>query len=94
MDDANTSPSALPFRRSGSFRDVIDHVRIRVPDLDAARAFYRRTFELLDGPEPAEGGGFIEWTDFSITQESGERPATRGLHLGFRADSTRRVDDW
>jgi catechol 2,3-dioxygenase-like lactoylglutathione lyase family enzyme len=94
MDDANTSPSALPFRRSGSFRGVIDHVRIRVPDLDAARAFYRRTFELLDGPEPAEEGGFIEWTDFSITQESGERPATRGLHLGFRADSTRRVDDW
>jgi catechol 2,3-dioxygenase-like lactoylglutathione lyase family enzyme len=73
---------------------VIDHVTIRVPDLDAARAFYGRTFEALHGPEPAEGGGFIEWSDFSITQESGERPATRGLHLGFRADSTRRVDDW
>jgi len=73
---------------------VIDHVTIRVPDLDAARAFYGRTFELLDGPEPAEGGGFIEWIDFSITQETTERPATRGLHIGFRADSTRQVDDW
>jgi catechol 2,3-dioxygenase-like lactoylglutathione lyase family enzyme len=73
---------------------VIDHVTIRVPSLDAAGAFYGRTFELLEGPDPAEGGGFIEWTDFSITQESPERPATRGLHIGFRADSIRQVDDW
>ena len=73
---------------------MIDHVTIRVPDLDAARAFYGRTFALLDGPEPAEVGGFVAWTDFSITEETTERPATRGLHIGFRADSTRQVDDW
>ena len=73
---------------------MIDHVTIRVPDLEAARAFYGRTFELLGGPEPAEGGGFVEWTDFSIARETPERPATRGLHLGFRADSTREVDEW
>jgi catechol 2,3-dioxygenase-like lactoylglutathione lyase family enzyme len=73
---------------------VIDHVTIRVPDLDAARAFYGRTFELLNGPEPVEGGGFVEWDDFSITQETPERPVTRGLHIGFRADSAREVDDW
>jgi catechol 2,3-dioxygenase-like lactoylglutathione lyase family enzyme len=73
---------------------VIDHVTIRVPNLDAARAFYGRTFELLDGPEPVEGGGFIEWADFSIIQETAEQPVTRGLHIGFRADSTREVDDW
>jgi catechol 2,3-dioxygenase-like lactoylglutathione lyase family enzyme len=73
---------------------VIDHVTIRVPDLDAARAFYGRTFELLNGPEPVEGGGFVEWNDFSITQETPDRPITRGLHIGFRADSAREVDDW
>jgi catechol 2,3-dioxygenase-like lactoylglutathione lyase family enzyme len=73
---------------------VIDHVGIRVPDLEAARAFYGRTFELLSGPEPVEGGGFVEWTDFAIGEETPDRPVTRGLHLGFRADSTREVDDW
>jgi catechol 2,3-dioxygenase-like lactoylglutathione lyase family enzyme len=73
---------------------VIDHVGIRLPDLDAARAFYGRTFELLSGPEAEEGGGFIEWNDFAIGQETPDRPTTRGLHIGFRADSTREVDHW
>ena len=73
---------------------MIDHVGIRVPDLGAARAFYGRTFELLSGPAPEEGGGFIEWTDFAISEETPDRPVTRGLHIGFRADSTRQVDDW
>jgi len=73
---------------------VIDHVGIRLPDLRAARAFYARTLELLDGPEPFEGGGFVEWNDFAIGQETAERPTTRHLHIGFRADSARQVDDW
>ncbi len=73
---------------------MIDHVGIRLPDLEAARDFYARTLEVLDGPEPFEGGGFVEWNDFAIGQEAAERPATRRLHIGFRADSRRQVDDW
>src|SRR4051794_25173025 len=73
---------------------MIDHVTIRVPHLEAGHAFYGRTFELLDGPAPVVSGGFVEWTDFSIAEESRERPATRRLHLGFRAETTRQVDDW
>jgi catechol 2,3-dioxygenase-like lactoylglutathione lyase family enzyme len=74
---------------------VIDHVTIRVPDLNAARRFYISSFELLAlTGEPAEGGGFVEWNDFSIAQETPERPATRRLHLGFRAESPTVVDAW
>jgi catechol 2,3-dioxygenase-like lactoylglutathione lyase family enzyme len=74
---------------------VIDHVTIRVPDLDGGRRFYRQAFQLLAYPDaPAEGGGFIEWTDFSITEETPERPATRRLHVGFYAESPAAVDAW
>ena len=73
---------------------MIDHVGIRLPDLGVARGFYARTFELLDGPEPFEGGGYVEWEDFVIGEETAERPTTRRLHIGFRADSRRQVDDW
>ncbi len=73
---------------------MIDHVTIRVPDLDAARAFYGHALRLLGGPEPVEGGSFIEWGDFSIAEETPDRPATRRLHVGFRAGSDREVDDW
>ena len=74
---------------------MIDHVTIRVPDLDQGRRFYSQVFELLAYPgPPAEGGGFVEWTDFSITQQTPERPVTRGLHVGFYARSRADVDVW
>jgi catechol 2,3-dioxygenase-like lactoylglutathione lyase family enzyme len=79
----------------GSLAGVIDHVTIRVSDLDAGRRFYGHVLGLLAYPgAPAEGGGFIEWTDFSITQASSEHPATRGLHLGFYAESAAAVAAW
>ncbi len=74
---------------------MIDHVTIRVPDLDEGRRFYSRLFELLGcRSPPVEGGGFVEWTDFSITQETPQRPATRRLHTGFYAESPTVVDAW
>lgn len=74
---------------------MIDHVTIRVPDLDEGGRFYTAVFELLAYPDgPAEGGRFIEWTDFSITEETPEQPATRRLHIGFRAESPAVVDAW
>jgi catechol 2,3-dioxygenase-like lactoylglutathione lyase family enzyme len=74
---------------------VIDHVTIRVPDIDEARRFYSATFKLLGftGDE-TKGGGFVEWNDFSIARASAERAATRHLHLGLRADSSSVVDAW
>jgi len=73
---------------------VIDHVTIRVPDFDAGRAFYGRALQLLGGPEPVEGGGFVEWADFSLTEETSDRPVTRRLHVGFYAESPQVVDGW
>lgn len=74
---------------------MIDHVTIRVPDLDVARSFYALSFELLAFPgEPFESDGFVEWNDFSLAQESEDRPATRGLHVGLRAESPAVVDAW
>ena len=74
---------------------MIDHVTIRVPDFDEGRRFYSHVFELLGYPDaPAEGGGFVEWTDFSITRETPERAATRRLHVGFHAASPTVVDAW
>lgn len=69
---------------------MIDHVTIRVPDLGAARAFYGRALELLGGPEPSEGGGFVDWGDFSLTEATADRAATRRLHLGFCAECGQR----
>jgi catechol 2,3-dioxygenase-like lactoylglutathione lyase family enzyme len=74
---------------------VIDHVTIRVPELEASRHFYARALALLDFPAPpTEGEGFVEWHDFSIAQASDERPATRGLHVAFQATSRAKVDEW
>ena len=74
---------------------MIDHVTIRVPDLDEGRRFYRQVFELLAYPEgPAEGGGFSEWTNFSITEATPEHSVTRRLHIGFYAAAPELVDAW
>jgi catechol 2,3-dioxygenase-like lactoylglutathione lyase family enzyme len=74
---------------------MIDHVTIRVPDLDEGQRFYAKAFELLAFPEPPwEGGGLIEWNDFSISQATTERPATRRLHVGFYAPTPAAVDAW
>jgi catechol 2,3-dioxygenase-like lactoylglutathione lyase family enzyme len=74
---------------------VIDHVTIRVSDLDASRRFYRRALELVGFPgPPAEGDDGSEWNDFSIGPERDDRPATRGLHIAFHAGSREQVDAW
>jgi catechol 2,3-dioxygenase-like lactoylglutathione lyase family enzyme len=74
---------------------MIDHLTIRVPELEESRRFYSRALELLDFPgPPTEGQGFLEWNDFSIAQATAERPATRRLHIGFHAISRDKVDAW
>jgi catechol 2,3-dioxygenase-like lactoylglutathione lyase family enzyme len=70
---------------------VFDHVTIRVPDLDEARALYGLALEQLGFGEPATDGENYEWNDFSF---SADGPVTRGLHIGFAASSRRAVDEW
>jgi catechol 2,3-dioxygenase-like lactoylglutathione lyase family enzyme len=61
---------------------VFDHVTIRVSDLAASRRFYETVLT-------ATG---IEWDDWSIVPAAAGEPVTRGLHVGFGAESRDDVD--
>jgi catechol 2,3-dioxygenase-like lactoylglutathione lyase family enzyme len=75
--------------------DVFDHVTIRVADVEASRRFYELGLERLGYGEPYRGRHFFEWEDPSISAAREDRPATRNLHLGLLARSSREeVDRW
>ena len=73
---------------------MIDHVTIRVDDLEQSRRFYALALELLGAPEPAVGEDFVEWNDFSLAPASRERRSTRRLHVAFQAPSREAVGTW
>jgi len=74
---------------------MIDHVTIRVPDLAVGRRFYGLALELLGhGDLAGEGGGFVEWHDFSIAEAKPGEESTSRLHIAFRASSRSAVDEW
>lgn len=73
---------------------MIDHVTIRVADLDLAHDFYERALRLLDRPQTGEADRGFEWNDFSIVAATTERSPTRRLHIGFGARDRDQVDDW
>jgi catechol 2,3-dioxygenase-like lactoylglutathione lyase family enzyme len=71
---------------------VFDHVTNRVSSRAASEQFYELVLAML-GVEPTyTGEQFVEWEDFSLAQASGEKPVTRGLHVGFVAPSREHVD--
>jgi catechol 2,3-dioxygenase-like lactoylglutathione lyase family enzyme len=81
---------------SGIIRLVpIDHVTIRVADLERSLRFYDRVFTLLglEGERHDSDLGH-EWEDFSIAPADAEHPPTHGLHIGFAARSRAQVDEW
>jgi catechol 2,3-dioxygenase-like lactoylglutathione lyase family enzyme len=72
----------------------IDHLWIRVPDLDATARFYERLsqytgFRLKSRP-PGRVHFDGEGTSFALLDD--ERADTKNLHLAFGADSNRTVD--
>ncbi|MBB4662138.1 VOC family protein [Conexibacter arvalis] len=67
---------------------MFDHVTITVADREASVPVYAAILATL-GIEPT---AFDEFGDFSIASASDARPATRGLHIGFRAPSRAAVD--
>jgi catechol 2,3-dioxygenase-like lactoylglutathione lyase family enzyme len=73
---------------------MFDHVTVRVFELAASRRFYELALATLGFGEPADGGGFCEWHDFSIAQAGDDRPVTRNLHVAFVAQSREEVDGW
>jgi catechol 2,3-dioxygenase-like lactoylglutathione lyase family enzyme len=68
---------------------MFDHVTIRVSNLEASLSFYRTLLQR----EP-KGSTYFEWDDFGFAQADGDHPVTRNLHVGFRAESRREVDEF
>jgi catechol 2,3-dioxygenase-like lactoylglutathione lyase family enzyme len=74
----------------------IDHLWIRVRDLDAASAFYAATMQhtgLREGRRWAEGCQFRgAWATFSLVADGA--PVTEHLEIAFPAPDRRTVDDF
>lgn len=71
---------------------MLDHITIRVADVDASHEFYDALLAEL-GQEPApDDDDYIEWGKFGVAQANRERGVTRGHHIGLRAQSREQVD--
>lgn len=61
---------------------LIDHVHLKVRDLEAAKRFYRAAAEAVGVPFGSEGDGYFTIDEMFFS--TGE-PLTQGLHLAFQA---------
>jgi catechol 2,3-dioxygenase-like lactoylglutathione lyase family enzyme len=62
---------------------LLDHVHLRVADLEASRRFYRAVVEALGRNLSGESESHF-WTDELFVSADGE--PTHGLHIAFQAD--------
>lgn len=62
---------------------MFERVEVRATSLDDSRRFYAVVLA---------AAGIGDWADFALIAADAERPATRGLHLGFAATSRAAVD--
>ena len=66
---------------------MFDHVTIRVSDREASERFYETVLSALGIEKTYSDGYLAEWDDFSLSPAVAEKPATRGLDVGFVAPS-------
>jgi catechol 2,3-dioxygenase-like lactoylglutathione lyase family enzyme len=81
---------------------MIDHLTLRVRDLESSKAFYLAAlaplgYELVMEFESPKGGkycglGVNKKPDFWIAQHEDKHPAPRGQHIAFRARERKQVD--
>ena len=71
---------------------MFDHVTIRGSDRAASERFYDTVLPVL-GLE-RHGDVWSEWGDFSTSDPTVDHPATRRLHVAFRAASQALVDEF
>ena len=62
-----------------------DHVTLRATDLDASATFYDTVLHTLGVARTHTADWLVEWDQFSASPANAEKPATRGLHIGFTA---------
>jgi catechol 2,3-dioxygenase-like lactoylglutathione lyase family enzyme len=73
---------------------MFDHVTIRVSDYEASEGFYETILRTLAVEKTYSDEYLAEWDDFSLSPAEVEKPATRGLHIGFVASSRAHVDEF
>jgi catechol 2,3-dioxygenase-like lactoylglutathione lyase family enzyme len=73
---------------------VFDHVTIRVSDRAASERFYDMVLSTLGIEKEHSDEELAEWSDFSLSPAREDKPATRGLHVGFGAPSRAHVDEF
>jgi catechol 2,3-dioxygenase-like lactoylglutathione lyase family enzyme len=66
---------------------LLDHVHLRVRDLDASRRFYESALGAL-GRQVQGGDGYFESDELFVTADG---PPTQHLHLAFQADGEEAV---
>ena len=71
---------------------MFDHVTIRGSDGEASQRFYDIVLGAIGIERTASGEHYTEWNDLSLAEATAEKPATRGLHIGFGAASRELVD--
>ena len=74
---------------------MIDHVTLRVADIDATRRFYTAVLAPLGhdvGFTTEEEPRWSEWGDFSAVQRGEGEPVAAHVHIAFAATSTEQVD--
>jgi catechol 2,3-dioxygenase-like lactoylglutathione lyase family enzyme len=77
--------SALRFHRGR----LLDHVHLRVNDLEAAKAFYTAALAAVGRELSMEGPGFFVADELFV---SADGAPTTGLHLAFQARDRETVD--
>jgi class 3 adenylate cyclase/catechol 2,3-dioxygenase-like lactoylglutathione lyase family enzyme len=71
------------------FGRLIDHVHLRVHDLEASKRFYRATLESIGQQLTHEGDGYFEADELVASDD--HEPTAR-LHLAFQARDRKMVD--
>ena len=61
---------------------LLDHVHIRVADIEASKAFYEAVLEAVGLGLTFEGPGYFAADELFV---SADRPPTSGLHIAFQA---------
>ena len=68
---------------------LLDHVHIRVADLEASKRFYSAAAEAIGLSQPRGGEGWFSLDELFV---SADGEPTRGLHLAFQAADRETVD--
>ena len=69
---------------------LIDHVHLRVADLEASKLFYRGVLRSLERDITMDGPGFFAADELFVTAGGGEQ--TSRVHLAFQAADRGEVD--